>query len=204
MATTGNMIPGYRVWEYMLVIRPHEELQQRIAVLRQSFSKEYKVEGKPSAHAQLVLASFNQYEMMEDRICNRLQHVAMACPPFRVELNDYGSFPAHTIYIHVATRAPLQELVRTIRSETGRLMKRADDQKPHFITDPHITMGTKLKPWQYEKGWLEYHRRSFHGKFIAAEMILLRRAEGEARFHPYRQFEFRNLPVVTKQGELFG
>lgn len=198
------MIPGYREWEYMLVIRPHEELQQRIAVLRQSFHKEYKTEVKPSSQTQLTLVSFNQYEMMEERICNRLQQIAMAIPPFRIELNDYGSFPAHTIYMKVATRGPVQDLVRHIRSEAGRLMRKGDEHKPHFITDPHIILATKLKPWQYEKGWLEYHRRSFHGKFIAAEMTLLRRAAGEARFHPYRQFEFRNLPVLTKQGELFG
>jgi hypothetical protein len=35
-------------------------------------------------------------------------------------------------------------------------------------------------------------------------MTLLRRPEGEGKFQPLMQFSFQNLPVVTRQGELFG
>ena len=70
--------------------------------------------------------------------------------------------------------------------------------------EPHLTIARKLKPWQYEKGWLEYSQRHFTGRFIADSMTLLRRSEGEIKYHVVRQFEFQNLPVNTKQGELFG
>ncbi len=88
----------------------------------------------------------------------------MGSPAFKLELKDYGSFPSHTIYINVLSKIPVQTLVKDIRSETQRLMKLDDDNKPHFITEPHLTIARKLLPWQYEKGWLEYSNRQFHRK----------------------------------------
>jgi 2'-5' RNA ligase len=127
----------------------------------------------------------------------------MGYPPFKVELKDFGSFPTHSIYIQVTSKVPIQHLVRAIRSESQRLMKLDEEHKPLFIMEPHLTIARKLKPWQYEKGWLEYSNRHFTGKFIASEMTLLKKEEGETRFRIVERLNFQNLPVLTKQGELF-
>ncbi len=58
-------------------------------------------------------------------------------------------------------------------------MKIDKDNKPYFITEPHLTIARKLLPWQYEKGWLEYQHRNFHGRFIADHALLLKRKAGE-------------------------
>jgi 2'-5' RNA ligase len=142
--------------------------------------------------------------MMEERIINRLKLVGMGYPPFKVELKDFGSFPSHTIYINVVSKLPVQGLIKEIRSEGQRLMKLNDDNKPHFIMEPHLTIARKLQPWQYEKGWLEYSNKHFTGRFIADAMLLLKRPVGEMKYHMANRFEFHNLPVTTKQGELFG
>ena len=94
-------------------------------------------------------------------------------------------------------------MVKEIRSEAQRLMKLNDDNKPHFIMEPHLTIARRLQPWQYEKGWLEYSHRHFTGRFIADAMLLLKRQVGEGRYQIAGRFEFQNLPVNTKQGELF-
>ena len=143
-------------------------------------------------------------KMMEEKIVNRLKTIAMGYHPFKVELKDFGSFPSHTIYINVTSKLPIQNLVKTLRHEVQRLMKLNEDNKPHFIMEPHLTIARKLKPWQYEKGWLEYSHKSFTGRFIADGMILLRRPSGEVKYQAVRRFEFENLPVSIKQGELFG
>jgi len=127
----------------------------------------------------------------------------MASPAFKIELRDFGSFPSHTIYINVTTKVPVQNLTKTIRAETQRLMKLNDDNKPYFIMEPHLTIARKLQPWQYEKGWLEYSTKNFTGRFIADGMLLLKRPVGEVKYQIVKRFEFQNLPVVTKQGELF-
>jgi 2'-5' RNA ligase len=145
-----------------------------------------------------------QYEMMEERLLSRLQVVSMGYPPFKVELKDYGSFPSHTIYINITSKVPVQGLIKEVRTQAQRLMKLNDDNKPHFIMEPHLTIARKLLPWQFEKGWLEYSNKHFTGRFIADAMFLLKRPAGEMRYQVVRRFEFQNLPVTTRQGELFG
>lgn len=210
METIVNTIPGYRVYEYLLVLSPHEELWNRIMKVKEGFAEAYKSDHARWGKPFVTLATFTQYGMMEERIVNRLKTVGMGFPPFKVELKDFGSFPSHTIYINVTSKLPVQNLVKAIRTDGQRLMKLNDDNKPHFIMEPHLTIARKLKPWQYEKGWLEYSNLHFTGRFIADGMTLLRRPLIESpdgqrmKYSLVQKFEFQNLPVVTKQGELFG
>lgn len=204
MKTIINTIPGYRVYEYLLVLSPHKELWDKIVNVKEEFAEKYKSDHARWGKPHVTLVNFVQYEMMEERILNRLKIVAMGHYPFKVELRDFGSFPSHTIYINVVSKIPVQDLIKAIRSETQRLMKLNDDNKPHFIMEPHLTIARKLQPWQYEKGWLEYSNKSFTGRFIADSMVLLKRPVGEMKYQIANRFEFQNMPVTTKQGELFG
>lgn len=200
---TTSTIPGYRVYEYLLVLSPHEELWNRIMKVKNDFAEDYQSDYARKGKPHITLANFLQYEMMEERLVNRLKMVAMGFPPIKVELRDYGSFPAHTIYINVVSKIPIQTLVKQIRTEAQRLMKLNDDNKPHFILEPHLTIARRLLPWQYEKGWLQYSNRHFTGRFIADGMLLIKKPVGEVRYQIVQRFEFQNLPVTTKQGELF-
>lgn len=203
MKTIINTIPGYRVYEYLLVLSPHEELWNRILKVKEDFATEYKSDHARWGKPHITLANFVQYSMMEERILNRLKTVAMGFPPFKVELKDFGSFPSHTIYINVTSKLPVQNLVKEIRTEGQQIMKLNADNKPHFIMEPHLTIARQLKPWQYEKGWLEYSNKHFTGRFIANGMTLLKRPIDEMKYHIAAKFDFQNLPVTTRQGELF-
>ena len=204
MKTVVNSIPGYQVCEYLLVIEPHKDLAEKIVKIKEEFAEVYKMEQAKWGQPQVILSSFVQYAMMEERLINRLRMVAMGATPFKTELRDFGSFPTHTIYINVVSKVPFQNLVKNIRHETQRLMKLNDDNKPYFILEPHITIARKLQPWQYEQAWLEYSNKSFTGRFIADSMLLLKRPVGETRYKGVCRYKFQNLPVATKQGELFG
>jgi 2'-5' RNA ligase len=204
MKTIVNTIPGYRVYEYLLVLSPHEELWNKIVKTKEEFAEKYQSVHAKWGRPHLTLVNFVQYNMMEERIISRLKTIAMGYPPFKVELKDFGSFPSHTIYINVVSKIPIQSLVKQIRIDGQRLMKLNDDNKPHFIMEPHLTIARKLQPWQYEKGWLEYSNKHFTGRFIADNMLLLKRPVGEIKYQIVQRFEFQNLPVTTKQGDLFG
>ncbi|MFM6924656.1 MAG: 2'-5' RNA ligase family protein [Ferruginibacter sp.] len=197
-------IPGYKIYEYLLVLNPHEELRNKIMNVKNAFYEKYKAENARWGKPYITLVNFIQYEMMEERIVNRLHVIAMGYHTIKVELKDFGSFPSHTIYINITSKLPIQSLVKTIRTETQRLMKFDDDHKPHFMLEPHLTIARKLKPWQYEQGWLEYSHKHFTGRFIADGMLLLKRPVGEMKYEIAKRFEFQNLPVATKQGVLFG
>ena len=101
METIITTIPGYRVYEYLLVLSPHQELWQRIVKVKNEFSATYKAANAKWGKPHITLANFVQYEMMEERIINRLKVIGMGYPPFKVELKDFGSFPSHTIYINI-------------------------------------------------------------------------------------------------------
>jgi len=204
MKTIVNTIPGYRVYEYLLVLSPHEELWNKIVKVKEEFAEKYQSDHARWGKPHLTLVNFVQYNMMEERIISRLKTIAMGYPPFKVELKDFGSFPSHTIYINVVSKVPVQNLIKGIRGEGQRLMKLNDDNKPHFIMEPHLTIARKLQPWQYEKGWLEYSNKHFTGRFIADSMLLLKRPVGEMKYQIAERFQFQNLPVTTRQGELFG
>ena len=199
-----NSIPGYRINEYLLVLNPHEELRNKIMHVKQQFSETYKATSAVYGKPHIILVNFVQYEMFEERIINHLKTVAMGFHPVKIELKDFGSFPSHTIFINIVSKIPIQDLVKQVRSSAQRLMKLDNDNKPHFILEPHLTIAGKLQPWQYEKGWLEYSHKHFTGRFIADAMLLLKREVGEQKYQIAGRFEFQNLLVHTKQGELFG
>lgn len=195
-------MPGYGVQEYLLVLSPHEDLRNRIIKVKEEFSNKYKAAlARNTPHITLV--NFVTWGMIEEKMVQRLQTIAMGFAPFKVELKDYGSFPSHTIFINVVSKLPIQKLVKELR-DAQRLMKLNNEHRPHFITEPHLTICRKLKPWQFEQGWLEYSHRHFAGRFIADGMLLLKRPVGEqGSFQIVKRFEFLNLPVATRQGSLF-
>jgi 2'-5' RNA ligase len=204
MKDLSNTIPGYRVYEYLLVLSPHEELRNKIMGVKKDFYDNYQAETARWGKPHVTLVNYLQYEMMEDKILQHLKTIAMGYHPIKIELKDYGSFPSHTIYINITSKVPVQSLVKQIRTETQRLMKLNDDNKPHFILEPHLTIARRLLPWQYEKGWLEYSHKNFTGRFIADSMLLLKRPVGTLKYEIAKRFEFENLPVAIKQGDLFG
>lgn len=200
----GPILPGYAVYEYQLVLAPHEELREKIASVRKDFGTKYNVAAVGKSRPHLLLARFVQYELMEERIVNHLKTIAMGFKPFKVELKDFGSFPTHSIYINVISKVPIQSLVKQVRTNTQRLMKLNNDNKPHFILEPQMIIAGKLLPWQYEKGWLEYSNKHFTGRFMADGMLLLKRLVGTRQYAIVQRFNFEHMPVNITQGELFG
>jgi 2'-5' RNA ligase len=196
-------MPGYRINEYLLVLNPPQVLWDKIMEIKSAFADKYKNEIARHTKPHISLINWVSLELMEERMMQRLQTIAMGIAPFKVELKDYGSFPSHTIFINVVSKVPIQSLVREMK-QAQKLMTLNRENKPHFIETPHLSICRKLKPWQYEEGWLEFSHRQFTGRFIADSMLLLKRRAGEKKaFQIARRFEFQNLPVSTRQGNLF-
>ena len=200
MNKINQLLPGYHFAEYLLVLNPHEELQNKILHIKQAFKEKYKT-SLPATKAHITLVQFYTWQMMEEKIKQRLQIIAMGTPPFKIDLKDYASFPTHTIYINVATKNAIRELVKEMQS-ARRLMK-SPDHNPHFIMEPHISLARKLTAVQYKEAWDDFAHRHFTGSFIADSMLLLKRKEGDTKYQIVQRFEFMNLPVSVKQGELF-
>lgn len=197
-----EILSEYATAEYLLVLTPHEALREEIMRVKKYVGESWDCAASVTGKPNIVLVKFEQFEMIEQRIMHRLQLIAAANASFLVELDGFGSFPSHSIYLNVTTKNPIIELVKNLRT-IQYLLKIDKDRKPHFITDPFISIARKLLPWQYEKGWLEMSHTHFSGKFMATDLLLLRKRDGDTRFETVRKFQLLNQKTVSVQGALF-
>ncbi|HTG56541.1 MAG TPA: 2'-5' RNA ligase family protein [Niabella sp.] len=191
------------VAEYLLLIEPRKDLSDAITNIKKAFYDQYKALAALKGKPHLTLVNYKQYTSFESRIVQKLRTVSMQVAPIAIDLQDYGSFPSHTIYINVVSRSTVQNLVKNIRTHLQGLMKMDKDNKPHFILEPHITIARRLKPWQYEQGWLAYSHQSFSARFIANAMVLLRRETPDQKYELVHRFEFQGMAVGASQTMLF-
>ncbi|MEO9012974.1 MAG: hypothetical protein ABI266_07130 [Ginsengibacter sp.] len=195
-------MPGYRVCEYLLVLSPHQVLQEKIGKVKKEINEKYKSSFLLNRKSDIRLARFFSWEMMEEKIINHLKISAMGTSSFKVNLKDYGTFPTHSLFVNVETKVPLQMLVKEIK--TARRLMKSPEKEPFFNNDFYIPLAINLNPAQYNNAWIEYQHRHFTGHFIADNMLLLKKQQGEKYFQIAARLDFMNLPVSTVQGDLFG
>ncbi|CAN5271670.1 hypothetical protein BH09BAC2_BH09BAC2_01750 [soil metagenome] len=188
--------------EYLIIIDPHEELRNRILQVKKQFADDYR-QKYFSSKPHLTLVKFVAPAINEEKICHALHVVAMGLPPVKIDLKNYKSIPSHTIYINTESKLTIKSIVREL-SAVKKLMRSPDDQKPHFKEDPFIAVAQRIESEVYDKAWLEYSNKHFTGHFIADKLLLLKRKESDKG--PWQiagVFQFQNLPVSVKQGDLF-
>jgi 2'-5' RNA ligase len=189
--------------QYLLLLQPHTNLTQQIMELKKTFAKKYKTPEAAKAKPHITLVAFAHLPSAETRIIHTLNNIAHKQVPIKIELQNFGSFPSHTIYINVTTKTPIQNLVKNIRTETQKIWKIDKEIKPHYILESHITIARRLQPWQYEQAWLEYSHTAFTGKFVATNMILLRKTEADKYWQTIAQLHFNEHPITIQQTQLF-
>jgi 2'-5' RNA ligase len=192
---------GYLVNEYALVLQPHEELSNTIMEEKKIFSEAYQCPEALYVKPRITLVHFKQHELMETHIARQVKNVATSLSDFKVELKNFGSFPTHTIYINLVSKVQIIDIVKELKA-SQKLMKLDDENKPHFLTEPNISIARKLLPWQYEKSWIEYEHKHFHGRFIANQVLLLKRREHTTMWKTINSFDFKNEKKDISQGTL--
>lgn len=199
----GNVkLPGYTAHEYLVVIQPNPDLYERIMQEKNLFAEKYNAAACTFGKPYITLVRFTQVQMGEERIIRHLRGITAGCAPVKLELRNYGSYPTHSIFINLVSKIQIQGIVRQLRT-AQRLMK-YQEETPHFITDPHFTIARKLNNEQYEHAWREYSQLSFDGRFIAEQLVLLKRRQGLSSYQPVERFALMDKPVQAKQGALFG
>lgn len=201
-AAPGNYLHSLDLYEYQLMLELPEALRQSVVQLKKEFSERYESAHVLQLKPQVTLARFSTWEMMEAKLLSRLQQIAMERAPFKVELKDFGSLPSHSIFIEAVSKLPLTSLVTALK-EAQRFMKADPAREPHFIQDFFVTIGHKLLPWQFENAWREYAHRQFSGRFMAGDMLLLKRAPGEKKWKLCRRFAFESRALSVRQCSMF-
>ena len=190
----------YSIAKYQLILKPHEDLSDQIALLKREFTKNYNVPTYKSS-PNLTLVKFSLAEVAEQRLINQLRSIALRLPSFKLELRDFGSLPSHTIYIKVESQEPIKEIQLALRDI--KALTNIPDHKPHFLNDPFFSLAFKLPSIIYDKAWLEYSQRPFAGSFIANRLLLLKKGESDHSYKVQEELFFGNKRVSVKQAGLF-
>ena len=198
---TTRHLPGQHLYEYLLVISPHEELRHQIEKSRLQLTEKYHINQPQPGRPHVSLVRFTAVHMMEEKIIDRLQIIAMAENPFLIALQDYDGYPMHAIFIKITNQPGVLKLIKNLK-QARRLMKAAGDD-PHFLRDPQIALAGRLPKEKYLEIMKEYLHKKFTGRFFADALLLLRRPATEKQYQIVRRFEFACLPVTTAQGFLF-
>ncbi len=198
---TNLQMPGYKQNEYILVLDLPETLRHKIEKVRKSMVEKFDLSQPRTGRPHISLVRFTTPQMLEEKMLYRLQLIAMAQRPFRIELKDYAGYPMHSVMIPIENQQGILQLIKNLK-EARRLMKTGGTD-PYFLTDPSIPLIGKLDKDVYLKIMKEYEQRHFSGQFVADSMLVLKKSIGEKKYQIIRRFEFQSLQVESRQGLLF-
>jgi 2'-5' RNA ligase len=185
--------PGYA--EYLLVVHPYGDLQDRLLEEQQQFSTDYGLDqglqrmerNKP----HITLAAFEAGEEAEDTLIRWIQRICHPHRSFEIALNNYSGIPPHTICLRVQDPEPLRELMQQLRAIDEFI--RSSGWPPVNLTGrPYLSIAGGLTEQVYNKAMPDYSRKTFHGIFRVGELVLLKRKHS---FDPCKTVNvFRLLP----------
>ena len=188
--------------KYLLVLKPTEQVVEKINELRTSIHAKFKTEIFPLSFPYVRLISFTGLKENENDLINHLVKIVRQLSPVQLILKDFGNFPTHTLYINIASKVSLIDRINFIKKE-GKLSSFTVEQ-PQYVDDFYIPAAIKLKPWQFEKLSVEYNQLNFSASCIINEIQLLTREQNTGRLRCISKFPLLDLIKTTAhQGLLF-
>ena len=165
---------GARRAEYLLVIYPSGELQEKLLDEQQQFSADYGLQMTVRNKPHITVAAFQAGEIMEDTLIRWVQRICNRYKCFDLTLNNYSGFPPHTIYLRVQDPHPFRQLMQQLRS-IDEFIRSSGCPPANLITRPFLSIAGGLTEQLYNKAMPEYSRKTFHDSFRVDELVLLKR-----------------------------
>jgi 2'-5' RNA ligase len=165
---------GARRAEYLLVIYPNGDLQEKLLEEQQQFSADYGLQMTVRNKPHITVAAFQAGEIMEDTLIRWVQRICNSYKSFELTLNNYSGFPPHTIYLRVQDPHPFRQLMQQLRS-IDEFIRSSGCPPANLISKPFLSIAGGLTEQLYNKAMPDYSRRSFHDSFQVEELVLLKR-----------------------------
>ena len=172
--------------EYLLVIYPYGELQDKLLDEQQQFASDY---GLPMTTTMsggaagpvptgnkphITVAAFQAGEPMEDTLIRWIQRICNRHKSFDITLNNFSGFPPHTIYLRVQDPQPFRELMQQLKA-IDDFIRSSGCPPVNLINRPYLSIAGGLTEQVYNRAMPEYSRKDFHDSFHVKEMVLLKR-----------------------------
>ncbi len=163
-------------YEYLLVINPGKEVNEKLAAEKQIFYDDYKEKSAIDTKPHITVASFLAKEGMENTIIRWMQRICSKQQSFAVILNNYGGFPPDTIYLRIQNEAPFRRLAKELSVVNAYINSRSCP--PMLLTPkPHVSIADNLSEEIFFKALTQYAHKSFHESFLVNELLLLKRKD---------------------------
>ena len=102
--------------EYLLVIKPCNEVYNKISEEKENFYSVYKEKTVVKTKPYITIANFLAKESMEETMIRWIQRICSRQKSFVVTLNNYSGFPPHTIFLRVQDPEPFKILARELKT----------------------------------------------------------------------------------------
>lgn len=189
-----------KIFEYLMIIPPSDLVSGKVMEIKIIFSTVHGCKNAAKLTPHLTMINFLQRESMEFRIINCFEKFTQYIEPFPIDLNGFGEFPHHTIYVNLSSVEPVVNLVKDMRSKFQHILKISTLVKPTFVTKPHLTIARGMTEEQYESIWPIYKKEAFNESFTAKEMILIKREVDPFTLKPLGKYKIvRHFPFLGKQ-----
>ena len=160
--------------EYLLVIYPHGEVEDRLLGEQQQLASEYGLPAGARNRPHITVAAFQAGELMEDTLIRWIQRICSRHVSFDITLNNYSGFPPHTIYLRVQDHRPFSGLMQQLRA-IDDFIRESGCPPVNLISHPFLSIAGGLTEQVYNRAMQEYSRREFHESFKVEQLVLLKR-----------------------------
>ncbi len=160
--------------EYLLVIYPNGDLQDKLLDEQQQFSSDYGIQTTVRNKPHITVAAFQAGDAMESTLIRWIQRICGRHRSFDLTLNNYSGFPPHTIYLRVQDHQPFRELAQQL-SAIDDFIRSSGCPPVNLIGHPYLSIAGSLTEKVYSRAMPDYSQKTFHGSFPVHELVLLRR-----------------------------
>lgn len=161
--------------------------------MKDSFEVDYGCNISIKSLPHVTLVNFVQNEASEQHIVNRLRRIFTGFNPFNIELNGFGGFDSHTVFVNVETKGPIRKIVKRLRASMKRALTFDEAHEPHFVDMPHLTIARGMTTDQHNKAMADWKDKEFTSNFDTNEVVLLRR--------PLGRFGYKEVAKIPLTGE---
>ena len=168
--------------EYLLVIYPGGELEEKLLGEQKQFSDDYAVTVRNKPH--ITVAGFQAGEVMEETLIRWIQRICTQYQSFDLTLNNYSGFPPHTakpaeripgtIYLRVQDPQPIRHLMQQLQT-IDEFIRSSGCPPVNLMSRPFLSIAYGLTEQVYNRAMPDYSRRTFHDTFHVRELVLLKR-----------------------------
>jgi len=192
MESAPGSTEAVRRAEYLLVIYPYGELNDKLLEEQQQFLNDYGLAMRARNRPHITVAAFQAGEQMEETLIRWIQRICHRHERFSITLNNYSGFPPHTIYLRVQDPQPFRQLMQQLRA-IDDFIRSSGCPPVNLISRPYLSIAGGLTEQVYNKAMADYSQKTFHESFQVEELVLLKR---EHSFDACRTVNVFRLPYA--------